>query len=91
MGVTSLGAAEPTRGRFRLATPGTAVVLGALALLLLAAAAPLADLAHQLSFTALGPNLIVPGFVLVGAVVAAADRAIRSAGRSSARAPSSPS
>jgi hypothetical protein len=48
----------------------TALLLGAVALLLIAVGAPLAELARQPSLPTLGPDLIiVPGFVLVGVLL----------------------
>jgi hypothetical protein len=58
-------------GRFRLASPATATVLGALALVLVAAATALSGLEHQLSILGSGPIVpIVVVYAGVGVVVA---------------------
>jgi hypothetical protein len=58
------------RGRFRLASPMTALLLGGLVLALMAALWPLGRLAHQGFGTAGGGVLLVPVFGVVGFVVA---------------------
>jgi hypothetical protein len=62
---------EIVAGRLRLVSPRTALLLGVVALVLLAADLPLAALAHQFTFSnvGLGVPLGVP-FALVGTVVA---------------------
>jgi hypothetical protein len=61
---------EPVLGRFRWASPRTALVLGVLALLVLLATVPLAALAHQLSLSNVGSTAILAPFAIVGFVVA---------------------
>jgi hypothetical protein len=58
------------RGRFRLASPTTALVLGGLVLALLVALWPLGALAHQGLSTAGGGVFLVPVFGVVGMAVA---------------------
>jgi hypothetical protein len=62
--------AEPVVGRLRLASPRSALVLGALALVLLLAGLPLAALAHQLTFSGVGIFIPIAPFALVGVVLA---------------------
>jgi hypothetical protein len=61
---------EAAPGRFRLASPTTALALGGLVLALMAALWPLGLLAHQGFGTAGGGVLLVPVFGVVGFVVA---------------------
>jgi hypothetical protein len=61
---------EAATGRFRLASPATALALGGLVLVLMAALWPLGSLAHQGFSTAGGGVLLVPVFGVVGFVVA---------------------
>jgi hypothetical protein len=69
--VTTIEEGGPARGRFRLASPVTAMALGALALVLLAAAFVLSALVHQLSILGSGPIVpIVVVYAGVGLVVA---------------------
>ncbi len=73
--VTTIQAGGPgpaaESGRFRLASPVTATMLGALALILLAAGLVLSALVHQLSILGLGPIIpIVVVYAGVGVVVA---------------------
>jgi hypothetical protein len=71
MGVTSMGAAEPTRARFRLATPTSALALAVLAFALAIAAIALAALTHRFNSGDGGTILVlVPGFGLVGLLLA---------------------
>jgi hypothetical protein len=58
------------RGRFRLASPTTALVLGGLVLVLLVALVPLGDLSHQGLSTSGGSVFLVPVFGVVGVAVA---------------------
>ena len=62
--------ADVGAGRFRLASPRTALVLGMLALLLLIVAVPLSVLAHQFTSNGLFPFLVMLPFAGVGLVVA---------------------
>ena len=57
-------------GRFRLASPVTAVLLGGLVLALMAALVPLGNLAHQGLSTSGGGAILAPVFAIVGFVVA---------------------
>jgi hypothetical protein len=70
MGVTSVGAAEPTRGRFRIATPETAFAAGIATILvtLMAVAFTIAD--HRFGAGDGGSIVLVPGFGIVGVIVA---------------------
>jgi len=58
------------RGRFRLASPTTALVLGGLVLALMVALVPLGDLSHQGLSTSGGSAFLAPVFGVVGFVVA---------------------
>ena len=64
--VPSAGGPEPAAARFRLASPGTAAVLGVLVVMLLAGALVLSALIGQLSVLGSGP--IVPVAVVYSAV-----------------------
>jgi hypothetical protein len=61
---------EAVRGRVRLASPATALVLGGLVLVLLAALVPLGLFAHQGVSTSGGSAFLAPVFGVVGFVVA---------------------
>jgi hypothetical protein len=61
---------EVAGGRFGLASPRSAAVLGVLALLLALAGVPLSALAHQLTFTGEGIFVAIVPFALVGFVLA---------------------
>jgi hypothetical protein len=70
MGVTSVGAAEPTRARFRFATPATALALGVSTVLLTLATAVFTVADHRFSAGDGGSIVLVPGFGIVGIIVA---------------------
>jgi hypothetical protein len=70
MGVTSVGAAEPTRGRLRLATPEAALALGVATILLTLAAVAFTAADHSFSAGDGGSIVLVPGFGIVGIIVA---------------------
>ena len=57
--------------RLRLASPITAVTLGAITLLLAVAVVPLAELVHKFTAEVFGPTVVGLAFGLVGVVVAA--------------------
>ena len=61
---------DDTGRRFRLASPATALVLGAFVLVLTAAGLPLADMAHQLRNVGVSQVVLILLFVGVGVVVA---------------------
>ena len=65
------GATHVATGRFRVASPGTALALGGVAVVLMALNVVLAELVHQLTFLGVGPG--IPVFLIyagVGVVIA---------------------
>jgi len=70
MGVSSVGAAEPAGARLRLATPGAALALGIGTILLTLAAVALTAANHRFSSGDGGSVVLVPGFGVVGIIVA---------------------
>jgi len=70
MGVSSVGAAEPAGARLRLATPGAALALGIGTILLTLTAVVFTVADHRFNAGDGGSVVLIPGFGLIGLVVA---------------------